>query len=65
MPAWWEILVFAGAISNLVDRVLYGAVLDFIELYVGRWSWPVFNVADSLIVCGVIGMLFRQWKGQE
>ena len=46
-------LVMAGGISNIVDRLLYGAVLDYIKIF---W-WPIFNVADIFIVVGVAGLV--------
>jgi signal peptidase II len=46
-------LIIGGALGNLVDRLLYGAVADFIQLYAGRFYWPAFNVADSAITVGV------------
>ncbi len=46
-------LFIGGAIGNIIDRLRFGAVVDFIHLYVGNWSWYVFNIADSAIVCGV------------
>lgn len=55
---WLEALILGGAVSNLVDRFLYGAVIDFIQLYVPVYSFPVFNIADSCIVLGVFGLLF-------
>ena len=45
-------LVFGGALGNLWDRIIYGYVRDFIDLYVGRYHWPTFNVADSAICIG-------------
>lgn len=45
--------IIGGAIGNIIDRLRFGAVVDFIHLYVGNWSWYVFNIADSAIVCGV------------
>jgi len=51
-------LLLGGAIGNLVDRILYGYVVDFILLYYGSWSYPAFNVADSAITCGVALVLF-------
>lgn len=48
-----EVIVLAGACSNIVDRFMYGAVLDFIGLYVGTWHWPWFNIADVCVVVGV------------
>jgi signal peptidase II len=49
--------IFAGAVSNLYDRMLYGAVVDFIELSYKDFVWPNFNVADIAIVIGVICLL--------
>jgi signal peptidase II len=51
-------LLLGGAIGNLVDRVLYGYVVDFILVYYGEWAYPAFNVADSAITCGVALVLF-------
>ncbi len=45
-------LIAGGAAGNLVDRVRFGAVIDFLDLYVGRYHWPAFNVADSAICIG-------------
>ncbi|MBI5380170.1 MAG: signal peptidase II [Nitrospirae bacterium] len=46
-------LVLGGALGNLVDRVRYGAVVDFLDFYWGALHWPAFNVADRAIVVGV------------
>lgn len=51
-------LLLGGAIGNLIDRVLYGYVVDFILVYYGEWSYPAFNLADSAITCGVALVLF-------
>jgi signal peptidase II len=45
-------LILGGAIGNLVDRLVYGHVVDFIDVYYGTWHWPAFNVADSAITIG-------------
>jgi signal peptidase II len=50
--------VLGGAAGNLYDRVVYGTVTDFIEVYHGAWSFPIFNVADSAITVGAIMLLF-------
>ncbi len=50
-------LVLGGAIGNLIDRVAYGYVIDFLDVYYQNWHWPAFNVADSAITLGVILML--------
>lgn len=49
--------IVGGALGNLVDRVVYGAVVDFVHLHWGTWSWYVFNVADAAIVLGVLVLL--------
>ena len=51
-------LVIGGALGNGVDRVVYGAVVDFVHFHVGTFSWYVFNLADVWIVAGVIGLLY-------
>ncbi len=51
-------LLLGGAIGNLIDRVIYGYVVDFILVHYGDWSFPAFNVADSAITCGVALVLF-------
>jgi signal peptidase II len=45
-------MMAGGAIGNGVDRVIYGRVVDFVDLYVGQWHWPAFNVADMAITTG-------------
>jgi signal peptidase II len=45
-------LVFAGAIGNLIDRSIYGYVIDFFHLYYQTWHYPAFNIADSAICIG-------------
>ncbi len=54
-------LILGGALGNLVDRVTTGEVVDFIEIGVARWHWPVFNVADSAVSVGVV--LFALARG--
>jgi len=50
-------LVIGGAIGNVIDRIRLGAVIDFLDFYVGSWHWPAFNIADSAICVGVAAML--------
>ena len=47
-------LIFGGAIGNLVDRVRLGVVVDFLDIYIGKYHWPAFNVADSAITVGMV-----------
>lgn len=53
-------LVLGGALGNALDRAVYGAVVDFVHLFIpdGSFSWYVFNLADAWIVAGVIGLLY-------
>lgn len=53
-------LVLAGAIGNVIDRVLFGAVIDFLDFHAFGWHWPAFNVADSAITCGAALLI---WDG--
>jgi signal peptidase II len=45
-------LILGGAVGNVIDRIAYGHVIDFLDLHWRGWHWPAFNVADSAIVCG-------------
>lgn len=47
-------LIMGGALSNILDRWLYGGVIDFIVLHYHNWYWPTFNVADIAICCGAL-----------
>ncbi len=47
-------LIAGGAAGNLIDRIRFGEVIDFLDVYVGRYHWPAFNVADSAITAGVL-----------
>jgi signal peptidase II len=51
---WALALILGGAIGNVIDRLLYGHVIDFIDLHAGGWHWPAFNVADSAICVGAV-----------
>lgn len=46
-------MIISGALGNIIDRIRFGAVADFLDFHIGSWHWPAFNVADSLIVAGV------------
>ena len=50
------ILVFSGAIGNLIDRILYQEVIDFLDFFYESYHWPAFNIADSCITVGVLLM---------
>ena len=46
-------MIFGGAVGNLIDRLRFGEVVDFLDVYVGAYHWPAFNVADSAISVGI------------
>ena len=50
-------LILGGAVGNLIDRVLYGQVVDFVDFSIGSYHWPAFNVADSALTVGIIIIL--------
>lgn len=52
-------LIFGGAVGNLIDRLRFGAVVDFLDVYIGAAHWPAFNVADSAITVGAILMIWE------
>lgn len=54
MFCWALALILGGAVGNVIDRVLYGHVIDFLDFHVGGWHWPAFNVADSAICIGAV-----------
>jgi len=56
-------LVLGGAMGNVYDRVLRGAVTDFLEFYFGNYTFPAFNVADSAISVGAVLLLLDMWLG--
>jgi signal peptidase II len=47
-------LILGGAIGNVVDRIAYGHVIDFLDFYMRNWHWPAFNIADSAICVGAV-----------
>ncbi|MBT8339200.1 MAG: signal peptidase II [Desulfatitalea sp.] len=46
-------MIFGGAVGNLIDRMRFGEVVDFLDVYLGTFHWPTFNVADSAVTVGV------------
>ena len=59
---WFEValvLILAGAVGNLIDRIRVGYVVDFIELYYGAWRFPAFNVADMVIFLGALMLILE------
>lgn len=52
-------MVLGGALGNMIDRIRHGHVVDFVDVHFQGWHWPAFNVADSVIVIGVILLLLE------
>ena len=58
-------LVFAGAIGNLIDRSVYGYVIDFFHLYYQNWHYPAFNIADSVICIGAALLIWDSFSSDS
>lgn len=58
-------LVMGGALGNVVDRLRFGAVVDFLDFHVAGWHWPAFNVADSAITVGVALLVWHAFIHKE
>lgn len=58
-------MIIGGAIGNIIDRVRLGAVFDFLDIYVGSYHWPVFNLADSFICIGAVIIVTHSLLNRE
>jgi len=58
-------LVLSGAVGNVIDRILFGAVVDFLDFHALGWHWPAFNVADSAITCGALLLVWDALRLRE
>lgn len=58
-------LVIGGALGNVIDRLRWGAVVDFLDFHLGAWHWPAFNVADAAICIGVGLMIIDSLLGRR
>jgi len=55
-------LILGGALGNVLDRMMYGAVVDFIDLHYANWHWPAFNIADSAICIGAALIIWGELR---
>jgi signal peptidase II len=55
-------LILGGALGNVIDRIVYGYVIDFLDFYLGTWHWPAFNVADSAITLGAALLIWDSFR---
>ncbi len=58
-------LIIGGALANMLDRVVHGAVADFFLFHLGGWNWYVFNLADCAIVAGVAMLLYDSFRDER
>jgi signal peptidase II len=59
---WALALILGGAIGNLIDRIAYGHVIDFLDVHVFGWHWPAFNIADSAITVGAVLFILDEFR---
>lgn len=55
-------LIIGGAIGNVIDRLIYGYVIDFLDFYYGSYHWPAFNIADSAIFVGAVLLVLDSFR---
>jgi signal peptidase II len=55
-------LIMGGALGNVIDRLVHGRVIDFLDFHVGSWHWPSFNLADSAIVIGAMLLVLDELR---
>ncbi|KVK90644.1 signal peptidase II [Burkholderia sp. MSMB1498] len=55
-------LILGGALGNVIDRLIYGHVIDFLDFHVGAWHWPAFNLADSAITVGAVLLIYDELR---
>ncbi len=58
-------MILGGAIGNVIDRLFYGYVIDFLDVYYGTYHWPAFNIADSAIVIGAALLIIDSFIGKS
>lgn len=59
------VLIIGGALGNLIDRIRFGAVIDFLDFHIGAMHWPAFNIADAFITIGVVLYILNWWLARR
>jgi len=62
---WALALILGGALGNVIDRLRFGQVVDFLDFHAGSWHWPAFNVADSAITVGAVLLILDGLRKHE
>ena len=65
MLLWGLALILGGALGNLIDRLRFGQVVDFLDFHAAGWHWPAFNVADSAITVGAVLLILEGFVHRE
>lgn len=65
LQIWGIGLIIGGALGNVIDRIMYGAVADFFDFHLGEWHWPAFNIADSCICIGVFILVIESFSAKR
>lgn len=65
MTALGLVSILGGAVGNLIDRALYGHVIDFIDWHYAGWHWPAFNIADSAILVGAVLVVLSSLRARK
>lgn len=58
-------MIIGGALGNVLDRIRFRGVTDFLDVYIGTTHWPAFNMADVFVVCGAALLLLAPWLGAK
>ena len=58
-------MIVSGGLGNLIDRIIFGYVIDFFDFVIFGYDYPIFNIADSFILIGVVLLVIYTWRGKD